>query len=731
MTLSIWRYAHLALAVVSSLFLLILSITGVVLALDAIDERRPDYRVEGFETVTLSNSLPTLAKAYAEITEVVVDHRGFVRLDGVDLNGNTVTSFVDPRDGRILGPESIQSEFIQWNVALHRSLFLKETGRVIVGVVSFLLFLIAASGIILIVKRQQGFSHFFASVKRDFFSQYFHVVSARIALVPIVILSLTGCYLCMVQMGLLKIEKVEIIHERAEDLPVIPLEEFAVFQQTYLSEVEKIEFPFLMGDPDEHFVLKLKDKSLTVSQLTGQIVAEAIYDSTSWLQRISLDLHTGRTNILWAIILGFASLNIVAFIYTGFVITFKRSKTKIRNQFQPDEAEVVLLTGSENGSTLFFANEIHDQLVANGKKSYVAEMNRYEHYPSASQLVIFTSTYGLGTAPTSAEAFEKHVCSVPQTSKVQFSVVGFGSKAYPDFCAYAQHVDTLLENQEWGARTLPLFTVNDRSPEDFASWVSAWNQQTGHQLTAVAARYRRKKRDLKTFRVSEKTLVSEGNDTFKITLFPESSVRFRSGDLLTIYPANDNRERLYSIGRKVESIELMVKLHPEGLGSGYLYGLDIDDKIECNVMENPGFHFPQISRSVAMIANGTGIAPFIGMIRENEKKVPVRLYAGFRHDNQLTKYYRKLMQQEIQVGHLACFEVALSRGNDPKYVMELIQEDALFFAQLLEADGVVMICGSLAMQRDVEAMLDSICQEINGKALSLYRAQGQLLTDCY
>jgi sulfite reductase (NADPH) flavoprotein alpha-component len=39
MTLSIWRYAHLALALISSVFLLILSVTGVILAVGAVNEK--------------------------------------------------------------------------------------------------------------------------------------------------------------------------------------------------------------------------------------------------------------------------------------------------------------------------------------------------------------------------------------------------------------------------------------------------------------------------------------------------------------------------------------------------------------------------------------------------------------------------------------------------------------------------------------------------------------------
>lgn len=137
MTLSVWRYAHLALALISSLFLLILSVTGVILAIGAVNEKTQNYKVSDFETLNLSQTLPVLREFYPEITELTVDHNRFVSIEAADQEGNPVKAYIDPRNGKILGEVKPQSDFIQWNIALHRSLFLKETGRIIIGVVSF------------------------------------------------------------------------------------------------------------------------------------------------------------------------------------------------------------------------------------------------------------------------------------------------------------------------------------------------------------------------------------------------------------------------------------------------------------------------------------------------------------------------------------------------------------------------------------------------------------------
>jgi sulfite reductase (NADPH) flavoprotein alpha-component len=50
---------------------------------------------------------------------------------------------------------------------------------------------------------------------------------------------------------------------------------------------------------------------------------------------------------------------------------------------------------------------------------------------------------------------------------------------------------------------------------------------------------------------------------------------------------------------------------------------------------------------------------------------------------------------------------------------------------LLSQGGVVMICGSLAMQKDVEAVLDELCLTRASMGIADYKAKGQVLTDCY
>jgi len=730
MVSSVWRFAHLVLAVLSFSFLIVASVTGVILAVDAVNEKIPAYKNADFEELTLVQTLPKLREVYPEIIEFSIDHNQFVTIEGFDNEGNDFKFIADPVSGKKKADPIVKSEFIQWITSLHRSLFLHETGRFIVGIVSFLLMLIAVSGVALVVKQQQGFQKFFAKINREFFAQYFHIAAGRLLLLPILIISITGTFLFLVRFEVIPKEEFVPNEIQNKDEKELALNDFPVFKEIYLKDVTKIEFPFA-DDPQEFFKIKLKDKELLVNQITGQIVSETKYPVTAVLETLSLDLHTGRTNSVWAILLAIASLNILFFIYSGFVITFRRKAVKISNKFTPNEAEYIILVGSEKGSTLHFADKILKQLIANGKTAHLTNLNDYTVFEHAKQLIVFTSTYGSGEAPANANQFEKLLEKFPQTNKVDFSVVGFGSTKYKDFCAFAYKVHQLLANKSWSNSLLDVYTVNDKSANDFVSWVKDWSKINEIPLTVTPVVYQQKTPKLKSFKVLAKTTVSNDNQTFQISLKPNSRTAFQSGDLLAIYPDKNQTERFYSIAKIKNNIHLVVKLHENGLGSQFLHNLSLSDTLQGVVIKNEEFHFPKKASKIIMIANGTGIAPFLGLVKENKSKIPVYLYAGFRNQNDTTNAYKVFLAEEIKQKKLTDFHFTFSREDQAEYVMNSIERDAELFAETLKENGIIMICGSLNMQKDLEQVLDRICLERNNKPFNFYQENNQIKTDSY
>lgn len=727
MTLSFWRYAHLALALFSSIFLFLASVTGIILAVDAVQEKTLPYKTENFNEITLGETLPILKKAYPEITEFSVDYNQFVTLQAIDQDGNDINAYVDPKTGKVLGTPVKKSEFIQWITSFHRSLFLHEAGRFFVGIISFCLLLISLSGFVLVLKRQRGIRNFFSKVIKEYFAQYYHVVLGRLALIPILIIAVTGTYLSLERFNFfMGEEKAKPVKSELSEKDKTT----SIFKTTLLSDVKKIEFPFT-DDPEEYYIIELKDREIEVNQVSGTVISEKLSPVTQQFAALSLDLHTGRINGIWAVILAIACINILFFIYSGFAITLKRRSSRIKNKFKAHESTFILLVGSENGSSFRFANAILKQLIDQGYKAYITELNRFSAYPKAEHILVFSSTHGLGDAPSNGKKFKAVLEKQNQDQKINFSVVGFGSKAYPDFCQFAVEIDQLLANQNWADRYLDLQTVNDKSAVEFVSWIKLWSAKTGIPLATTPSLYNHVPKGLQKLMVLDKTPISDTEHTFILTLRANSRAKFVSGDLLAIYPANDSRERLYSIGNHSGNIQLVVKLHENGLGSGFLNNLEPGNTIKARILKNLTFHLPKKAPKVALISNGTGIAPFLGMIEQNKTKKEIHLYSGFRMVTPTLLAYKKFAKVMIQKQHLDRFHVALSREGANIYVMDLIQKDASFFMNLLKEGGVIMICGSLAMQKDVEAILNELCLENGIKSLSEYKENGQLLTDCY
>ena len=93
--------------------------------------------------------------------------------------------------------------------------------------------------------------------------------------------------------------------------------------------------------------------------------------------------------------------------------------------------------------------------------------------------------------------------------------------------------------------------------------------------------------------------------------------------------------------------------------------------------------------------------------------------------------YEKQLEESRLAGKLQNIQVAFSREGTKQYVCDLISNDGQWLAGVLIRGGVLMICGSLAMQKDVMDLLENICQAKSGTSTSFYQSRNQIRTDCY
>ncbi len=731
MIVSVWRYSHLLFAIISSIFLLIASVTGVILSVEPIANKVAPYQVSGADTLSLAETLETLNKSYDEVLSISRDRNGFVSVTAI-IEGENDAFYVDPFTGKKMGDIIQKKPLFQFATNLHRSLFLKSTGRFLIGIASFLLILISISGVVLIAKRQGGYKHFFSPVVRENFSHYYHVIYARFALIPLLILALTGVYLSLLRFDIIPDTQVslQVDYDTIQEEPQQELTAFLLFKNTPLSELRTLEYPF-SEFVEDYYIIRLKDKEIYLNQVTGEILAEENYPVVQVMSSWATVLHTGEGSILWSIVLGLGSMAIPFLTVTGFIIYFKRPKTKIKNRFSKNDSTHIILVGTEGGSTLQFAQELHKQLLAIGKKSHLTLMNQYTHFNKMEHLVVMAATYGQGEAPASAEKFLGLLKKHRQQNAFNFSVVGFGSTAYPNFCQFAYETHEALNSLEISNAYQEVFTVNNQSFESFTNWTDTWSKKIGVNIHLEKPILATKSRQPSSFKVLQKAEITE-DDTFLLHLKSLNGVNLISGDLLSVIPEEGARERLYSIG-KLNSGALVVSIrkHENGLCSNYLYQLKEEEKLKATVVPNRNFHFPENAKKTILIATGTGIGPFLGMIDENNKKKEIHLYWGARTSNAFN-LYKEHINTALATGKLTAFKTAYSRNQSEKiYVQHLIKKDQDLFVDVLQNKGCIMICGSIAMQKEIIRELTHLCSARLTQNLSYYQNRKQIKMDCY
>ncbi len=92
------------------------------------------------------------------------------------------------------------------------------------------------------------------------------------------------------------------------------------------------------------------------------------------------ELHTAAGSPMWSLILGAASL---ACLFLGITGTFawwrrQRQSRSVAGNSPAQQAEAIILVGSQSGSTWEYARQLHEQLAASGMSVHSASMNQLQ-----------------------------------------------------------------------------------------------------------------------------------------------------------------------------------------------------------------------------------------------------------------------------------------------------------------------------------------------------------------
>jgi sulfite reductase (NADPH) flavoprotein alpha-component len=406
----------------------------------------------------------------------------------------------------------------------------------------------------------------------------------------------------------------------------------------------------------------------------------------------------------------------------------KEVSGKIRKKCSKKDAEYILLFGTHSGNTESMAKAFFKGLLAEGKKVFMDELDNYSSYESATHLIIFTATYGVGGPPSNANYFEDLIREKEPINPLKFSVVAFGSTSFPEFCQFGVDVDSWLLASPHFERFLPLVRIDEQSASDVRSWLSMWNRAADMDVQIGTKHVGKIISKVGEFTVLESPLINL-DQTALIKLRPKVLTDFQSGDLLSIVPEDSAKPRMYSIARIGDDILLSVKKHDSGMCSAYLCNLQKGDIVIASLERNESFHFVRDAPSVWLIGNGTGIAPYLGMLEESQN-TSLKLIWGGRTESSF-ELYKPYVEKAIEQGRMDTYELALSRVENKKYVQDILAQQEKEISEAFDSGGVFMLCGSMSMQDSVLEVLGKITDSKLKRSLSSFQNNGQLLKDCY
>jgi sulfite reductase (NADPH) flavoprotein alpha-component len=721
-----WRQLHRWPGLIIGLLLVFLSVTGAILSVDPL-LRRFDRAVQDVGQTTVGDvlRLSEQKNPHFEIDRIRIDYSGRVLLRGSDAAGSREVP-IDLKSGRLARKDK-PNPFMETVNSLHRNLALGPVGRpvTLLGVAAMALLL--TSGLWLVKRRLGGWRQMPAPVKGRGWDRW-HTVVGRLALLPLGVTIISGLWMSLVSNGLLPsgVGQAPAKPETRIEAAAVPAVELAVFDTIPLSGLTELSFP-IAADWWDVYVLRQGGQLTFLDRQSGAVIGQAAVPFFTRALDLFTLLHTGQGASLWGAIAGLVSLSVPFFTLSGVIVWLRRRHPRPRGLVAASAAEVVILVGSESGTTWGFAVHLAERLRDLGIKVCVDGMNAtYAMRPEAT-LLLLAATYGDGTPPAGGNQF---LARLPlYQGAARFAVLGFGDKSFPAYCAFARDCHAALA-ATGRASLMDMADVNRRSAQAFAAWGRALGPALGIGDLAL---------DYTPPRPRTRQLVLESREDFRGLGAPAAILRFRAeggrlprfhaGDLLGILPPADPVARLYSLAssRREGFVELCIARVEGGICSNFLLDLAPGDGIDAYVEHNPDFR-PAPKAATIMIGAGTGIAPFAGMIRGNRKR-PMELFFGLRHPEH-DFYYRDAIGDWQQDGRLSAFHPAFSRHGERTYVQDRLRASAQSLAEHLKLDATVMVCGSARMARAVAHEIDLIAASI-GLSIAELRQSGRYLEDIY
>ena len=709
-----WKAIHRWLGLTLGTLAVVLGLSGAILAVDPVQQAWQAPAAPG--DLPLATLVERVTRTVPGIEEIRHLPSGAIVVFSF-AGDQPQASYVDPADGRVLGAWEA-SALPRWVKNLHRSLLLGDTGRWAAAGIALAMALVCVSALVLLLRRMGGWRRLAAKV-RGSLAQRIHVVAGRVVLAVLCLTSLTALTMSASTLGMVALEgaaepEVVSVVGGPAMLPGAPL---AALQGRRVQDLRKLNFPSAT-DPQDTWKLATAQGQGWIDRHSGQMLAWQDATLAQRVNDLAVVLHTGEAAWPWAVVLGLVGASVLLFWWSGVVMWWqaRRLAPHITGNTPMAQADVLIFVASEGGSTWGFAQTLQDALIKGGHRVHTGALEDFCTTAATRQVFVLAATYGEGQAPAHASHALAHIAQL-DAGKVPVTVLGFGDRQFPAFCAFAEALDTTLRAQGWPA-LLPLERIHQQSGQQFARWGDALSQALGEPMVlAHVPRVPATTALTLTVRHDHPAASGPGAAILRFE-WPAQSLgerlrghglaRFDAGDLVGIVAPGSDVPRYYSLasGWPDGFLDICVRQTPGGLCSTHLLGLQPGDAVAGFIRPNPGFALPRTRRPVLLIGAGTGVAPLAGFIRRNDRHSPMHLYFGGRDPAQ-DFYFGDDIRGWLAEGRLASLHTVFSRVPDGGgYVQDALKRDAEQVRGWVTQGAIVRVCGGRAMAQGVTEALD-------------------------
>lgn len=707
-----WKAIHRWLGLTLGTLAVLLGVSGALLAFDPVQQAwRASAAPGNLSVATLVERVTRTVPGAEEIRHLPSGAIVVFSFDGDQAQA----AYVDPANGQLLGAWQ-PSALPRWVKNLHRSLLLDDAGRWGAAGIALAMTLICVSALVLLLRRMGGWSRLAARV-RGSLAQRIHVVTGRVVLALLCLTSITALYMSATTLGLVALDAgtepdvVSVVAADQAALPALPAAQLSLLQNLTVQDLRKLNFPDAT-DPQDTWKVATDQGEGWIDRYSGQTLAWQDATMAQWVYDWARVLHTGQAAWLWALVQALVGASVLLFWLSGVVIWWqaRRQVPHITGNSPLAQADVLIFVASEGGSTWGFAQALHDALGHNGHRVHTSALEQFQTTAATRQVLVLAATYGEGQAPAHASHALARIEKL-SASTVPVTVLGFGDRQFPAFCAFAEALETTLRAQGWPA-LLPLECIHQQSSQQFVRWGNTLAQALGEPL--VLDYVPRLPATTALTLVSRQDYPGGTGEPTAILRFAWPAhgglARFSAGDLVGIVPPGSAVPRFYSLASGWDDgfLEICVRLMPGGLCSTHLLGLQPGDSIAAFIRSNSGFALPRNRHPLLLIGAGVGVAPMAGFIRGNHRHHPIHLYFGGRDPAQ-DFYFGAEIQQWLGERRLATVQTAFSRvPGGGGYVQDALRRDAESVRALMAQGALVRVCGSRAMACDVVKTLDAV-----------------------